>query len=75
MSLKTPRAVYTAGERQNTAAGEISVLQYLAMVFTSYGNRNKGIDTRIPKANAVLRELSYSVMKTGAFKYRKAFSF
>ena len=46
---------------------------YLAVVFTSYGNRNKGIDTRVTKANAVLRELCCSVVKTGAFKDRKAF--
>jgi len=43
MSLKTPKAVYTASERQYTAAGEIQVPQSLAMLFTSYGNRNKGI--------------------------------
>ena len=45
------------------------------MVFTSYRSRNKEIDTRIPKANAVPRELCCSGVKTGAFKVRKAFSF
>jgi len=33
------------------------------------------IDTRIPRANAFLRELCCSVMKMGSFKDRKAFSF
>jgi len=32
------------------------------MVFSSDGSRNKGIDTRIDKANAVLRELYFSVV-------------
>jgi len=32
------------------------------MVFWSDGSRNKGIDTRIGRANAVLRELYFSVV-------------
>jgi len=52
-------------------------LSSLRVVFTSYGNRNKGIDTRITTANTVLLELCFScfVAKTGAFKDRKAVSF
>jgi len=38
-------------------------------------SEQKGIDTRITKANAVLLELCCSVVKTGAFEDRKAFSF
>ena len=37
------------------------------MVFTRYGNRSKGIDTRITNANAVLRDLCCAVVKTGGF--------
>jgi len=40
---------------------------YLAVVFTRYGNRSKGIDTRITNANAVLRDLCCAVVKTGGF--------
>jgi len=42
---------------------------------TSYESRNKEIDTRIPKANAILRKLCCSLVKTGAFKDHKGFSF
>jgi len=34
---------------------QVETFKYLGVVFTSGGNRNKGIDTRISKANAVLR--------------------
>ena len=59
MSLKTPKVVYSASERQHTAAGED---KYLEVVFTSDGSRNKGINTRAGEANAVLREFCRSVV-------------
>jgi len=34
---------------------QVETFMYLGVVFTSDGSRNKGIDTRISKANAVLR--------------------
>ena len=52
MSLKTPKAVFSASKLQ-----QVETFKYLGVVFTSDGSRNKGIDTRIGKANAVLREL------------------
>jgi len=60
MSLKTPKAVFSASERKYTAAGW--TFKHLAVVFTSDGSRNKGIDTRIDEANAVLRVLYCSVV-------------
>jgi len=53
----------------------METLKYLVVVFTSDGKRNKEIDTRNGKANAVLRELYRSGDKTGAFKQHKAVSF
>jgi len=41
---------------------EREVQLYLGVVFTSDGSRNKEIDTRIGKANSVVRELSTSVV-------------
>ena len=38
------------------------------MVFTSDGRRNKEIDTRIGKANAVLRAIYRSVVTNGSFQ-------
>jgi len=40
----------------------VETFKYLMMVFSSDGSRNKGIDTRIGRANAVLRELYFSVV-------------
>jgi len=40
----------------------METFKYLGVVFTSDESRNKGIDTRICKANAILRELYYSVV-------------
>ena len=40
----------------------METFKYLGVVFTSDESRNKGIDTRICKANAVLRELYCSVV-------------
>jgi len=50
-----PKALYSACERNYTAAG--GDFKYLEVVFTSDGCWNKAIDTRIGKAHAVLREL------------------
>jgi len=41
---------------------KVETFKYLGMVFTSDGSRNKEIDTRIGKGNAVLRELHCSVV-------------
>ena len=41
---------------------QVETFKYLGVVITSDGSRNKGIDTRIGKANAVLRELYCSVV-------------
>jgi len=54
LSLKTPKAVFSASERESTAAG--GAFKHLGVVFTSDKCRNKGIDTLIGKANAVLHE-------------------
>jgi len=52
--------VYSASERKYTAAG--GAFKQLGVVFTSDESRNKGIDTLIGKANAILRELYCSVV-------------
>ena len=50
-------------------------IKSLGVVFTSDESRNKGIDTRIGKANAVLRELyCYAVTKRGLSR-NASFSF
>ena len=41
---------------------QVETSKYVEMVFTSDGSRKKNIDTRIGKANAVLRELYCSVV-------------
>jgi len=41
---------------------QVETFNYLGVVFTSDGSRNKEIDTRTGKANAVLRELYCSVV-------------
>ena len=40
----------------------MDTFQDLGVMFTSDGSRNKGIDTRIGKANAVVRELYCSMV-------------
>jgi len=40
----------------------VETLKYVVEVFTSDGRQNEEIDTRIDKANAVLRELYRSVV-------------
>jgi len=59
MSLYKPKPVYAASERQHTQ--QVEKFKYLGVVFTSDGRRCEEIDTRIGKANAVLRELYRSV--------------
>jgi len=67
MSLYKPNA----NEQQCTAAvGEVKVAR---VVFTSDSRWSEEVDTRIGKANTVLRELYRSVL--GVFKHRKAVSF
>jgi len=41
---------------------QVEKFQHLALVFTSDKRRNREIDTRIGKANAILRELYRSVV-------------
>jgi len=41
---------------------QVKTFKYLWVVFTSDGSRNKEIDTRIGKVNAVLREIYWSVL-------------
>ena len=59
MSLKTLKAVFSASKRKYTLM--LDTFKYLGAVFTSDGSRNKEIDARICKVNAVLRELYSSV--------------
>jgi len=61
MSPYKPNAAYAASERQYTAGvGEVQVPR--DSLFTSDGRWSEEIDTRIGKANAVLRELDCSVV-------------
>jgi len=57
---KTAKAVFPASERKTLQ--QVETFKYLGMVFTSDRCRNKQIDARIVKANAVLRELYCSVV-------------
>ena len=57
MSLKMPKAVYSANERKYSILQQIEMSKYLEVVFTSDGSRNKGIDTWIGKVNVTLRGL------------------
>ena len=66
--------MYAASERQDTAArGEVQVPR--GGIYEWRKEERQEIDTRIGKANAVLRELYRSVDKKGASKHRKAVSF
>ena len=59
MSLYKPKAVYAASERQYTAAGgEVQVPS--GGIYEWRKAERQEIDTRIGKANAVLRELYFS---------------
>jgi len=55
MFLQKPNAVDAASKQQYTAAGWEVQVPCLGVILTSDGRRNKEIDTRIGKANAVLR--------------------
>jgi len=62
MSPHKPNATYAASERKDTAAvGEVQVPRG-GSLFTSDGRWSEEIDTRIGKANAVLREVDRSVI-------------
>ena len=58
------KAVYSASERKYTAAG--GDVQVPWVILTIDVSQNKGIDTRVRKANAVLRELYCSMVTKGA---------
>jgi len=60
VSLKTSKAVLS--ERERNTLQQVETFKYLGAVFTSDGSRNKGIDTLIGEANAVLLELYSSVV-------------
>ena len=57
-SLQKAKSVYVASERNTLQYVEMN--KYVGVPFTSDGRWNKVIDTRIGKANAVLRELNRS---------------
>ena len=68
MSLYKPKAVYCrVAINGNTVSGntlqQVEKFKYLGVVFTSDRRRSEEIDTRIGKANAVLRELDGNFMK------------
>jgi len=66
--------VYTASERQYTAAGgEIQVPR--DAVFTSDGRWSEEVDARIAKANAVLRELYRHVITKWELSKRQSCQF
>ena len=54
---------------------QVETFKYLGMVFMSNGSRNKNINTRIDKANAVLRELYCSMVMKRELSKNAAFSF
>jgi len=54
---------------------QVETLKYLGMVFTSCESRYKGIDTRIGKGNAVLREFIAPWWPNGSFQRTQSFHF
>jgi len=58
--LRRPRQCFL--QVSGNTLHQVETYKYLGMEFTSDESRNKGIDTRICKANAVLRELYCSVV-------------
>jgi len=58
--LRRPRQCFL--QVSGNTLQQVETSMYLGVVFTSDESRNKGIDTRIGKANAVLRELYCSVV-------------
>jgi len=74
MSLYKPKVAYAAIESQFTAAGgEVQVPR--GGINEWLKPERQAIDTRIGKANAVLRALHRSVATKRAFKHRRAVSF
>jgi len=59
MPLQKPEAVHW--QRSGNTLQQVERFKCLVVVFTSDRRRDKAIDTRIGKANAVLRELHRSV--------------
>jgi len=60
MSLYKPEAVYAASERN--ALQQVEKFKHMRVVFTGDGRWSKETDAWMAKANAVLRELSCSVV-------------
>jgi len=61
MSLYRPKPVYAASERHYTAAGgDVQVPR--ACIYVWHKAQPQGIDARIGKANAVLRDLYRSLV-------------
>jgi len=74
VSLYKPMAVYGESEQQYTAAGgEVQVLRGGIYVWRKVERQE--VDTRVGKANAILRELSLRGHKTAAFKHRQLSAF
>ena len=60
MSLRRPWQCFL--QVNGKTLQQVKTFKYLGVVFTSDESRNKGIDARIGKANAVLRKLYCSVV-------------
>jgi len=58
-SAAAPKALHSVS---GNTLQQVEAFKYLRVVFTSDGCQNKEIDTRIAKANTVLRELYCSVV-------------
>ena len=51
----------------DNALQQVEEFQYLVVVFTSDGRRNKEVNTRFGEANVVLRELCFQVVRRREF--------
>ena len=58
--LRHPRQLFL--QVSGNTLQQVETFKYLGVVLMSDESQNKGIDTRIGKANAVLRELHFSVV-------------
>jgi len=58
--LRRPRQCFL--QVSGNTLQQVEAFKYLGVVFTSDKSRNKGLDTRIGKANAILRELYCSAV-------------
>jgi len=74
VSLKMPKAVFSASEREYTAVGG-DVHVPIGMVFTSDENRNKGLIHGLVKQRQFCMSLLLRGDDTGAFKESKAFGY